>query len=652
MKTASIIVAAALLVALVPVIDAGPSDQRTEPQRYILGFYDASDHRPGNDYRGHRIVDDVPALNHVIIETRNPHGLQSDARRDDNVRFLEEDRTDWDLYYTPNDPLHTHSALWGTHRVGAEAAWDVTLGSTAVKIAVVDSGLNKGHEEYSGQSRVLNGYNFRDDNTDTSDSKGCDWHGTHVTGTLGSTTNNGKGIAGLSQSTILPAKIFGKGFGGCGTTTTAIVNALTYAGDQGAHVSQNSWGGGGSSTATNDAIAYAHSKGTIHVAAAGNDGPCTNCVGQPWKDNPDKTIVVSSIDDGDGFSSFSSQGPEVTLTAPGGGIGSTTSGTSDYHIMSGTSMAAPHVSGGVGLYLAVNPGSSFATVKNALTSSAEDLGYPSNQQGAGLLRADLLVGSSGGGTPNSAPTSSFTYTCNDLACDFDGTGSTDPDGDALTYAWDFGDGATGTGATTSHTFAAGGTYTVTLTVDDGNGGSDASSQSVSVTSGTTVTLLSEDFEDGAANGWTKSSLTNDLWRVGSDCVAPAGGSYQLAFSRVSPDCDYDVGTAEGWAKTATLDASAYGTVTLEFDHFWETEAYNGAYDTMSVQVSSDGGSSWSTVLYKDARDDNPTGWVHEKIDISSYGTSTLSVRYNFDSTDGVSNDYLGWYVDNVVVTGT
>jgi subtilisin len=192
-------------------------------------------------------------------------------------------------------------------------------------------------------------------------------------------------------------KIFGPdltvlGIGiGCSTTVTAIVNALRHAGDEGAHVSQNSWGGGSASSAINDAIAYAHGKGTIHVAAAGNSGSCSNCVSQPWRANADKVIIVASSTSNDGFSSFSSQGPQVTLIAPGSSILSSTSGTNGYSTYSGTSMAAPHVSGTIGLVLSVHDGWGYAEVHQRLTSTAQDLGMPSDRQGAGLVRADLAV---------------------------------------------------------------------------------------------------------------------------------------------------------------------------------------------------------------------------------------------------------------------
>lgn len=90
----------------------------------------------------------------------------------------------------------------------------------------------------------------------------------------------------------------------------------------------------------------------------------------------------------------------------------------------------------------------------------------------------------GSGPTNTAPVASFSYSCTDLACDFDGSGSADSDGDALTYSWSFGDGATASGVTASHTYGADGTYTATLTVNDGSA-SDSESQSVSVSAGST-----------------------------------------------------------------------------------------------------------------------------------------------------------------------
>ncbi len=446
---------------------------------WIVGFHELPEER--STYGGHDVVRVMERLDAMIVEAPEPATLHAHALQDERVRYVEYDDPVYaQLLYTPNDPLHTNDALWGHHRIGAEAAWDVTLGSTSVKIAVVDTGMNFEHEEFAGQNRVLNGWNYVDNNDDTQDTSNCDFHGTHVSGTLGATIDNDAGIAGLSQSTILPHKIFDAGgIFGCGAATTSnIADALMDAGDEGAHISQNSWGGGGSSSTLDAAIKHAHDLGTTHVAAAGNDGPCSDCVSTPWVDNPDKVNIISSIDDDDGFSSFSSEGPEVTVTAPGRGVGSSTSGTSDYHAYSGTSMAAPHVSGSLALYIAANGDVGFNTLRSELTGNAEDIGLSTDRQGAGLLRVDDMLGD-GGGSPT-GPTASFTFDCTELTCDFDASDSTAGDAPIDTYEWDFGDGNTDTGVTTTHTYAEDDTYTVTLTVTDEDGLDDTDTQDVTV----------------------------------------------------------------------------------------------------------------------------------------------------------------------------
>lgn len=97
-----------------------------------------------------------------------------------------------------------------------------------------------------------------------------------------------------------------------------------------------------------------------------------------------------------------------------------------------------------------------------------------------LSRYTLSGSGSDGGDTNSSPAASFTYSCIDLSCDFDGTGSSDSDGSITAYSWDFGDGNTAIGSTVSHTFSNGGTYSVNLTVTDNVGASGSETQDVSV----------------------------------------------------------------------------------------------------------------------------------------------------------------------------
>jgi hypothetical protein len=164
------------------------------------------------------------------------------------------------------------------------------------------------------------------------------------------------------------------------------------------------------------------------------------------------------------------------------------------------------------------------------------------------------------------------------------------------------------------------------------------------------TVYSENFDDGSAQGWNKSSGSTDLWRVSTDCVSAASGSHKLAFSRSAPSCDYDVGRATGWARSPTISLSGFSSATLSFNHFWQTESFNAAYDVMRVQVSTNSGSTWTTIADWDARDSNPSGFQAVSLNVSSFISSGFRIRFQFDSVDGTANDFLGWYVDDVVVT--
>lgn len=117
-------------------------------------------------------------------------------------------------------------------------------------------------------------------------------------------------------------------------------------------------------------------------------------------------------------------------------------------------------------------------------------------------------------TSNEAPTASFTSSCTDLGCSFDGSGSSDSDGSIASYDWDFGDGNTGSGSTASHTYAAGGIYTVTLTVTDDAGATDTASQSVTVEEPSTggITLSASGYKQRGRHNvdltWDGAGSTN------------------------------------------------------------------------------------------------------------------------------------------------
>jgi serine protease len=467
-------------------------------QEYVVGFWQLPDER--DSYQGEPVVDVDADLDFFVVETDNPVRFERQAKQDDRVRYVEENHDEYDLAYTPNDPRL--SDQYGPQQTNTESAWDTTLGSTSVVLGYLDSGITADHEDFVN-SRV-SGYDYVNGDGTPEDHNGCNYHGSHTAGTGAATTDNGQGIAGMSESSIDMHKIFDSGFFGCGSASTSdIAQALKDHGNEGNHISSNSWGGG-SDQALLDAIDYANDKGVIHVAAAGNDGECTDCVSDPWKSRPSKVVIVSCTENGETWCSFSSQGPEVDLAAPGNSILSVDGGdTTGYQNLDGTSMSTPHVSGAVALYIAANGDVSHSKMESLLADSAEDVGLSLNRQGAGELDTGALVGSSSG---NSAPTADFTYSCTDLTCDFDGSSSSDSDGSISSYDWDFGDGNTGTGETVTHTYASGGTYTVTLTVTDDDGATDSQSQDVSVSDSTAGGIHVGDLDGSSSGGqggtWT------------------------------------------------------------------------------------------------------------------------------------------------------
>ncbi|HSR49383.1 MAG TPA: M36 family metallopeptidase [Acidobacteriota bacterium] len=164
-----------------------------------------------------------------------------------------------------------------------------------------------------------------------------------------------------------------------------------------------------------------------------------------------------------------------------------------------------------------------------------------------------------------------------------------------------------------------------------------------------TTVFDDSFETGAP-GWTKTSGSTDLWRLASDCVSAVDGSTTLSFSRASPNCDYDVGTAEGTVTSPVIDTSGFSSVTLDVLHFWNTENYAaGGFDEMVIQVSTNGGSSWSTIRSIDSATAEPSGFTTESFSVGS--STQFQVRFVFDSVDGQFNDFPGWYIDRVTVTG-
>jgi subtilisin family serine protease len=220
----------------------------------------------------------------------------------------------------PDDPRLTD--LWGLARISAPAAWDVTTGSSAVTVAVVDTGVASGHPDLA--PNMVPGWDFVQNDGDPRDFNG---HGTHVAGTIGARGDNGLGVAGVNwRVSLMPVRVLD----GSGTGSNANVAAgFAYACAHGADVVNASLGGTSYSHAMRDAIASPACAQTLFVVAAGNDGvsddryPHYPCNYGAAPDDLPSVICVGATDTSDTLASFSNYGKSVDLAAPGVGVTST-----------------------------------------------------------------------------------------------------------------------------------------------------------------------------------------------------------------------------------------------------------------------------------------------------------------------------------------
>jgi subtilisin family serine protease len=272
-----------------------------------------------------------------------------------------------ELTWDPNDPGYTQGDQWAIDKIGANLAWEFSS-SQPITVAVVDSGIDPNHPDLAG--RTVPGYNFIDDNTDTTDLCG---HGTHVSGIIAAETDNNLGVAGIApNAVIMPVKVIGAN---CLGSYSRLMKGILYAVDHGVRVISITSGGAYDHSGLHDAIAYAQSKGVLVAVSAGNHGDA-----EPfYPGSYAESFTVAGTDVDDAPYDMSNYGEQIDISAPAVDIYSTfwnqTEG-STYSYMSGTSMAAPHVAAVAALILSIDPKLSLADLENSLISSAADLGEP------------------------------------------------------------------------------------------------------------------------------------------------------------------------------------------------------------------------------------------------------------------------------------
>jgi len=292
-------------------------------------------------------------------------------------------------FETPNDP--GFGSQWGMTKIEAPSAWNISHGSAAITIAVIDTGVDLDHPDLAGKLWVntdeipangldddfngyiddVNGYDFYNFDAFPDDDNS---HGSHVAGIAAAATNNGVGVAGVSWGAKIMA-LKALNYNGNGSTAD-LAEAVYYAVDNGAKVINMSLGIPWTSWPCNypdieTAFTYAVNHNVLLVVAAGNDGKYgVSCPGAY-----DQAMAVGSTDSSDNRSSFSNYGPRLDIAAPGSSIYSTWS-NGTYGTKSGTSMATPHVAGLAALVWGMAPNMTAAQVRQTIESTADDLGPP------------------------------------------------------------------------------------------------------------------------------------------------------------------------------------------------------------------------------------------------------------------------------------
>jgi len=468
------------------------------------------------DIPGLEVKDAIEILERLpFVEYAQPNHIISISQTiPDDANFSEQ----WALHNIGQssgwDSFWGLGPLWGPGTIDADLdapeAWD-TLTSSSQPVAIIDTGIAYDHPDLDGNIWIniheipdngidddgngyvddVYGWDFVNDDNDPYDGHG---HGSHVAGIVAAEGNNGVsvpeydlGTTGvLWQGKLMALKALDDA--GQGWLTDAI-DALQYAVDMGARISNNSWGYYDEQElghqALYDAIAAVRTNNHLVMAAAGNGnswglGVDTDTTPHyPSGFDLDNIISVAATDYNDNLAVFSNYGFEsVDLAAPGVQIFSTwkwTNGYPDYSWLDGTSMATPHVSGVAAMIIEQHPDWSYAQVRNRILDTVR----PVYELSTKTVTGGIINAANAVAIATAYPTANFSYITDGQTVTFTDL-SNDSDGDIMIWAWNFGDGNSSSLEDPAHTYADPGTYVVSLTVTDNDGASDTASQEVTV----------------------------------------------------------------------------------------------------------------------------------------------------------------------------
>ncbi len=376
---------AIVLMLTLPGMVVADSDGTSEGStRMIVGFavFPAGLDR-GDFFAGAEVVHVDTILGFAAVITEDPASFEATARKDPRTRYVEPDRA-LNMLFTPNDQFYYLQYNLKQIRWDIAMEQQLSIERAAHRMCFVDSGVRYYHEDVSeAPSFYAGGWDFYSNDQYPDDKNG---HGTFTSSIAAAKTNNGLGIAGIAPVEFYAAKVFGYS----GTTSSSLVaSAIRYCADRASIISL-SLGGEGSVT-LESAVAYANTNDALLVAASGNDG-CSGCVQYPAA--YPEVIAVTGTNPSRGRWSGSSYGPEAELAAPAEDVPGAYAGSSGHYVSgSGTSMAAPHVTGVAALVWNIQPLLSRHELRTILQSTAQDVGSAGRDSefGYGIVDAEEAI---------------------------------------------------------------------------------------------------------------------------------------------------------------------------------------------------------------------------------------------------------------------
>ena len=542
-----------------------------------------------------------------------------------------------DVAYVEEDGLVTADATqspatWGLDRIDQQNlplsnSYTYNFTASGVKAYIIDTGILTTHTQFGG--RAIHGRDAVNNDNDATD---CNGHGTHVAGTVGGSTY------GVAKSvTLVAVRVLDCSGNGTDSGVIAGIDWVTADHQAGAPAVANMSLGGGVSQALDDAVNRAINDGVTMAVAAGNGdqfgNPLNACNGSPSR--VPAAITVGATTSTDARSSFSNYGTCLDLFAPGSSITSSWyTSTTATNTISGTSMATPHVTGVAALYLSQNGNQSPATVRNAIVAAATPNKVTNPMTGSPNLLLYSLFG--GGGTP--APSiSSFSPTSGGVGTSVTISGANFTGASAVSF--------NNQGASFTVNSSSSITANVPNCSSTGNvrvttaGGTAVSSGTFTVTGcggGAQQLFGNAGFESGATV-WTQTSGVIDS-STGRPARTGSWKAWLDGYGATHTDYIYQTVTIPSGSTSATL--SFY----VRIDTAETTTTTQ--YDKLQVQVSNNGGSTYTTLATYSNLNANSTytlksfnlnAYIGQTIRVRFYGTEDSSLQTSFVIDDTALN---------------